>query len=44
FYRTIPLSASVDEDQVKATFKNGVLDITLPKKNVEQGKKISIES
>lgn len=44
FYRTIPLSASVDEDKVKATFKNGVLNITLPKKNVEQGKKISIES
>ena len=44
FYRTIPLSASVDEDNVKASFKNGILSVTLPKQNVEQGKKISIES
>ena len=44
FYRTIPLSSSVDEDNVKASFKNGILTITLPKKSVEQGKKIAIES
>ena len=44
FYRTIPLSSSVDEDAIKASFKNGVLSITLPKKEAEVGKKISIES
>ena len=44
FSRTIPLSSSVDEDKVKASFKKGVLTVTLPKQGVEQGKKISIES
>jgi HSP20 family molecular chaperone IbpA len=34
----------VDEDRASASFKNGILTITLPKKEVEQGKKISIES
>jgi HSP20 family protein len=31
FERTIPLPAEVDADKVKATFKKGVLKITLPK-------------
>jgi len=44
FSRTIPLSSSVDEDKAKASFKKGVLTVTLPKQGVEQGKKISIES
>lgn len=44
FSRTIPLSSTVDEDKVKASFKNGILTINLPKKEVEQGKKVSIES
>lgn len=44
FYRTIPLSATVDEDSVKASFKNGILTVTLPKQQVEQGKKIAIDS
>ena len=44
FYRTIPLSASVDEDKVKASFKNGILTVTLPKKEASQGKRITIES
>jgi HSP20 family protein len=44
FSRTIPLSSSVDEDKVKASFKNGILTVTLPKQDVERGKKIAIES
>ena len=35
FYKSIPLSADVDPENVKATYKNGVLEITLPKKAVE---------
>ena len=44
FYRAVTLPSQVDEDQVKATFKNGVLTITLPKKEGAKGKKIAIES
>lgn len=31
FHRTIPLPCDVDQDKVEATFKNGVLNINLPK-------------
>jgi HSP20 family protein len=31
FERTIPLPCEVEADQVKATYRNGVLDVTLPK-------------
>ena len=45
FYRTLPLSAQVDENKVKAKMNNGVLEITLPKKEPASGsKKIEIES
>jgi HSP20 family protein len=44
FQRVIPLTAEVEEDKVAATFKNGVLKITLPKtaKAKEKGKKIEV--
>jgi HSP20 family protein len=32
FERQIPLSQDVDDEKVKATFKNGVLSVMLPKK------------
>lgn len=31
FYRSIPLSTPVESEDVKATYKNGVLEIVLPK-------------
>lgn len=31
FYRTIPVGSGIKEDNVKASFKNGVLTVTLPK-------------
>jgi HSP20 family protein len=37
FRRVIPLPLSVDEDQVHATFKNGVLTVAVPK--TEESKK-----
>lgn len=46
FERVIPLSAEVDEDKVDASFKNGVLSITLPKASPEQkgARKISVRT
>lgn len=35
FQRSVPLPARVEEDKVEAVFKNGVLVVTLPKKESE---------
>jgi len=44
FERRIPLAWEVEEDKVEATFKNGVLTVSLPKspKAAEQVKRIAI--
>jgi HSP20 family protein len=46
FERRIPLGVEVQDDQVDATFKNGVLTVTLPKseKAQSQVKRIAIKS
>ena len=46
FERRIPLGVEVKEDQVDATFRNGVLSVTLPKtdKAQSQVKRIAIKS
>ncbi len=46
FERAIPLPVEVDTDKVQASFKNGVLSITLPKspEALKQEKKIPIRS
>ena len=31
FYRALQLPSGIDEDKIEATFKNGVLKVTLPK-------------
>lgn len=44
FQRVIPLPFAIEEDKAEASFKNGVLTITLPKseKAQEKGKRIPI--
>ncbi len=44
FERRIPLGQDVDEDKVGATFKNGVLTVTIPKtaQTASQMKRIAI--
>jgi HSP20 family protein len=46
FSRTIGLSAPVEADKVKASFKNGILDIELPipEKARRQAKKIDVKA
>jgi HSP20 family protein len=45
FQRSVPLPSEVDEDKAEATFKKGVLTITLPKAAAARAsKRISIKS
>lgn len=45
FTRAIPFHQNINPDQAKATFKDGVLELTLPKaeKEKERGKQLQIE-
>ncbi|MFQ5867817.1 MAG: Hsp20/alpha crystallin family protein [bacterium] len=43
FYRSIPLPASVTGDKVKASYKKGVLEVSLPKSEQTKSKQIDIE-
>lgn len=42
FYRALDLSTTVDEARIKASYKSGVLKITLPKKEKEKTKEIKV--
>ena len=44
FARTLMLPTTVEADKVKATFKNGVLEVHLPKAKEAKGKKIEIKA
>ncbi len=46
FHRVIPLPHDIDRDKVKATFKNGLLTVHLPKskETLKDVKKITIET
>ncbi len=43
FYRAITLPCEVLAEKAKATYKNGVLEIRLPKAKVEEGTLIKVE-
>ena len=42
FYRSFKLPVSVKADAIEASFKNGVLELLLPKQTTGKGRKISI--
>ncbi len=44
YARTISLPIEVDKDKISAKFKNGILEITMPKKPEVQPKEIVIEA
>jgi HSP20 family protein len=43
FHRAIGLPSEVKADQIKATYKDGILDISLPKKEESKPKQIQVE-
>lgn len=43
FYRSFSFPTRVDQDNVKASLKNGILSVTVPKAAAHQAKKINIE-
>lgn len=43
FYKMVPLDHTVDPDSAKAAYNNGVLTLTLEKKEKRRGKEIQIE-
>ena len=42
-YRSVLLPAEVDEENIKTSYKNGVLKLTIPKQKKSQRKQIKIE-
>ncbi len=43
FYRQVPLPVAVDEDNVLASFEDGILKINCPKRSEVKAKKINIQ-
>lgn len=43
YYRSVPLPAAVDPEKVKATHKNGVLEVILPKKEPSKPNSATID-
>ena len=44
FFRSIPLPDGADEDQVTATFRDGVLELTIPVTDRDHGRRIAVQS
>jgi len=44
FHRTITLPAGVDPDKIEATYRDGVLSVTLPKDEATKAKRIKVKA
>lgn len=42
FFRTIPLPCAINRDKVKASYKEGVLEVVLPKAEEEKKKELKV--
>lgn len=43
FERTLTLPEGVDSDKIKANYKNGILQVTMPAAEIKKGKKVRVE-
>ncbi len=43
FYRRIPMSTAIEADKVSASYKNGILELHIPKAKESRGKRIKID-
>ena len=43
FFRSVPLSADIDREKVEATYRNGILNVTLPKTEQAKGRRIEVK-
>ena len=43
YYRTIPLPSSIDSDNSKASYNNGILQITMPKTEIKKKTPLKVE-
>ena len=43
FYRAVPLPATVDRDKAEATYKHGVLTVTLPKTADSKSRRVAVK-
>ncbi len=43
FYRAIPLPATIDRDKAEATYKHGVLTVTLPKTADSKSRRVAVK-
>ncbi|MCE5330015.1 Hsp20/alpha crystallin family protein [bacterium] len=44
FYRSFTIGAPVKEDEIKASYKNGVLEVTVPKAEIKKAKKVEVKT
>lgn len=44
FYRSFTIGVPVKEDEIKASYKNGVLEVLVPKAEVKKAKKVEVKT
>jgi len=44
FYQSVPLIAGIEADKVEATYRNGILSVTLPKTEEGKGRRIEVKT